>query len=179
VASPASAQRNIPGQKTIQVTGGFLDGFSLRNKAKEYAFHGSLGVTRTNRNRSHWLLAVGYQQKDYRYREQIIPRVQFTGEVGYLIPILRDRGHNIAFTVGASALAGYESSNWGKKLLYDGATLTNRDGFVGGGALTAQLETYLSDRFVLLLNVKERALFGTRFGNFHTQLGIGLRIIIN
>jgi hypothetical protein len=153
------------------MSGGSVDKFLVRNKRMN-SFHANLGLTRTNLNHTHWLFAVGYQQKDYRYREQIVPRAQFTGEVGYFIPLFRDRGQHIVFVAGVSGMVGYESSNWGNKSLYDGATLTNRDGFIGGGALTVQLETYLSDRFILLLNVKERALFGTRFGNFHTGLGI-------
>ncbi len=36
---------------------------------------------------------------------------------------------------GGSALAGYETSNRGEKLLSDGATLRNKDGFVYGGKL--------------------------------------------
>lgn len=36
-----------------------------------------------------------------------------------------------------------------------------------------------TDRVMLLLQVKERALFGTDAGNFHTQVGLGVRLIIN
>ena len=41
------------------------------------------------------------------------------------------------------------------------------------------IRTYLTDRVMLLLQVKERALFGTDAGNFHTQVGLGVRLIIN
>jgi hypothetical protein len=173
----AKAQRNIFGQKAIEISGGAVDGFSVMS-SELCSFYANIGYTRTNRNHTHWLLALGYQQKDYGYRSQTLPRVQFTGEVGYFIPVLRNRGQHIAFIIGVSAHAGYESSNWGIKLLDDGATLMNRDGFIWGGALTAQLETYLSDKVVLLLQAKERGLFGTKFGNFHTQVGIGLRFVI-
>lgn len=64
-------------------------------------------------------------------------------------------------------------------LLPDGATVTNGDCFIYGGGLTAAFETYLTDRVMLLLQVKERALFGTDAGNFHTQVGLGVRLIIN
>lgn len=53
------------------------------------------------------------------------------------------------------------------------------DCFIYGGGLTAAFETYLTDRVMLLLQVKERALFGTDAGNFHTQVGLGVRLIIN
>jgi hypothetical protein len=82
-------------------------------------------------------------------------------------------------SLGASALAGYETVNWNEKLLPDGATINNADGFLFGGALTLEMETYLSDRIVLLVNVRERLLGGSSVGNLNTQLGLGLKFIIN
>ena len=81
-------------------------------------------------------------------------------------------------SLGLSALAGYETSNWGDKLLPDGSTLTGKDGFVYGGALTLELESYITDRVVFLINARERCLFGSSVGKFHTQFGIGLKIIM-
>lgn len=57
--------------------------------------------------------------------------------------------------------------------------MTNGDSFIYGGGLTAAFDVYLTDRIVFLLQVKERALFGTDAGNFHTQIGLGIRFIIN
>ena len=51
--------------------------------------------------------------------------------------------------------------------------------FIYGGGLTAAFDVYLTDRIIFLLQVKERALFGADAGNFHTQVGLGLRLIIN
>jgi hypothetical protein len=42
-----------------------------------------------------------------------------------------------------------------------------------------ELETYLTDRLVLLLTGRERFLWGTSTGHFHTQFGIGLKYMIN
>lgn len=52
--------------------------------------------------------------------------------------------------VGASALAGYESVNWGEKVPPDGSTLHDRDAFIYGGALTLDVEFYVADRIALL-----------------------------
>ena len=41
------------------------------------------------------------------------------------------------------------------------------------------METFLSDRLVLLLNVRQRVLFGSGIGHFNTLLGFGLKFIIN
>lgn len=74
---------------------------------------------------------------------------------------------------------GYETSNWGEKLLYDGATLQSEDGFIYGGAVTLEVETYLSDRVVFLVTARERVLWGSSIGHFHTQIGVGLKFILN
>ena len=42
-----------------------------------------------------------------------------------------------------------------------------------------ELETYITDRIVLLANVRERALWGSPLGVFTTQFGLGVKIIIN
>lgn len=178
-AAPASAQRNLPGQKAFQVTGGFVDGFTLKSGDGRLAYFGNLQYVRSNRNQTRWVIGAGYQQKDYTYRSEVFPKVQFTGEAGYYVPLLADRGRHVCFSVGVSGLLGYETSNWGTKEFADGARLRNEDCFIWGGALTAELETYLSDRVVFLVNVRERALFGTDFGNWHTQVGIGFKFIIN
>jgi hypothetical protein len=83
------------------------------------------------------------------------------------------------FSLGGSALAGYETNNWGEKTLFDGSTLRNKDSFIYGGAITLEMETYLCDRVVLLLTTRERALWGTSMGHFRTQFGVGLKFIIN
>ena len=108
-----------------------------------------------------------------------IPVEQFTAEGGYYLKFLSDRRKTFFLSLGLSALAGYETSNRGDKLLPDGATLLDKDCFIYGGALTLELETYLTDRVVLLVNARERMLFGSDIGKFHTQVGMGLKFIIN
>lgn len=64
-------------------------------------------------------------------------------------------------------------------LLPDGATLLDKDCLIYGGALTLELETYLTDRVVLLVNARERMLFGSDIGKFHSQVSLGIKFIIN
>ena len=40
-------------------------------------------------------------------------------------------------------------------------------------------EAYLTDRIALLVSARERALFGSDIGKFHTQVSLGLKFIIN
>ena len=98
---------------------------------------------------------------------------------GYYLKFLSDRRKTFFLSLGLSALAGYETSNRSEKLLPDGSTLLDKDCFIYGGALTLELETYLTDRVALLLNARERALFGSDIGKFHTQVSLGLKFIIN
>ena len=59
-----------------------------------------------------------------------------------------------------SALAGYETVNWGEQMMPDGSRLTDGDNFIYGGALTLELSAYLTDKIVLLVNGRQRMLFG-------------------
>ena len=76
-------------------------------------------------------------------------------------------------------MAGYETVNWGDNLLYDGSTIQNKDKFLYGGAITLQVDVYLTDKVILLLTGRERILWGTTTGHFHTQFGIGLKFMIH
>ena len=104
---------------------------------------------------------------------------QFTAEGGYYFKILSDARKIVFVYAGASALAGYESVNWGEKVLHDGSTLHDRDAFIYGGALTLDVEFYVADRIALLANLRERLLWGGDTRKFHTQFGAGVKIIIN
>jgi hypothetical protein len=95
------------------------------------------------------------------------------------LKFLSDWHKTFFLSAGASALAGYETVNWDDKLLPDGATVNNRDVFLYGGALTLEAEIYITDRIVLLANVRERLLAGSSAGKFNTQSGIGIKYIIN
>lgn len=179
MAEKAHAQRDLPGQVGIQFTTGGVDHFLSWKSGGESHYFTSLAFTRSNRNHTYWLYGLDYQMKEYAYEGEAIPKAQFTGEIGYFIPVFSDKGRNICFRIGLSALGGFETVNRGSSRLHDGARVTNGDSFIYGGGLTAALDVYLTDRIILIMQAKERILFGTDVGNFHTQVGIGVRLIIN
>ena len=72
-----------------------------------------------------------------------ISRAQFTAEGGYYLKFLSDPTKTVFLSVGGSALAGYETVNWGERILYDGSRLLAKDAFVYGGAITLELEAYV------------------------------------
>ncbi|NDV80107.1 conjugal transfer protein TraO [Dysgonomonas sp. 511] len=172
------AQRYLPGQKGIQVMGGFVDGFTLEKKDGQ-AFFGGLALSTYTKNGNRWVFGAGYMQKSHKYKDILIPVSQITAEGGYYLNFLSDPSKTFFFSIGAFAMAGYETVNWGKELLFDGATITTEDNFLYGGAVSFEIETFLSDRFALLFNARERILFGSEINKFHFQIGVGVKVIIN
>ena len=172
----AHAQRCLPKMQGIEVRANMADGFNPGGNDGGYSFGAALSTYTKNGNR--WVIGGEYLEKHYPYKDLQIPVSQFTGEGGYYLNFLSDRKKTFFLSLGLSALAGYETSNWGDKLLPDGSTLTDKDGFVYGGALTLELESYITDRVVFLINARERCLFGSSVGKFHTQFGVGLKFIM-
>jgi Conjugative transposon protein TraO. len=178
-ADQAHAQRCLPGMRGIQVTGGMVDGFHSSDKQNELGYYFGMSMATYAKHANKWVFGAEFLNKYYPYKNDRIPVNQFTAEGGYYAKILSDHNKVVLFSLGGSALAGYETSNWGEKTLFDGSTLRDKDSFIYGGAITLEMETYLCDRVVLLLTARERVLWGTSTGHFHTQFGLGLKFLIN
>ena len=168
------AQRYLPGMKGVELRGGFAGGSEA-----PVNWYTGFAVSGYTKKANHWVVGAEYLLRNYDYRGNAIPRAQFTAEGGYYLKFLSDPTKTLFFSVGGSALAGYETVNWGERMMPDGSTLLDGDAFVYGGALTLELETYITDRIVLLAHVRERALWGSSLGVFTTQFGLGLKFIIN
>lgn len=170
----ANAQRCLPGMRGIELRGGFVDGVQ-----KPLNYYGSIALSTYTKHGNRWVFGAEYLNKNYEYKNMQIPKVQITAEGGHYLKFLSDPSKTFFLSIGGSALLGYETSRWGDKVLPDGATLLNKDAFIYGGAITLELETYISDRIVFLINARERVLWGSSIGHFHTQFGVGLKFIIN
>ncbi|MDD4227431.1 MAG: conjugal transfer protein TraO [Mariniphaga sp.] len=179
VSDKSHAQRVLPGMQGLQITSGMVDGIWSKDNRNESGYYFGAAMATYGRNANKWIFGAEYLRWDYAYENDYIPVKQFTGEGGFYYNFLSSPGKAVCFSIGASALMGYETVNRGEKLLSDGATLQNDDGFVYGGAITLEMESYLTDRVVLLLTGRERMLQGTTTGHFHVQFGIGLKFIIN
>ncbi|PXV58401.1 conjugative transposon protein TraO [Dysgonomonas alginatilytica] len=174
----AQAQRYLPGQKGLQVTVGAVDGFNLK-KGDKQAFCLGIAHSTYTKGGNRWLFGAEYLEKKHLYRDILIPVSQITGEGGYYKQFLADPSKTVFLSVGASGMAGYETINWSKELLFDGATIQSKDNAIYGGAVTFEIEAFLTDRLVLLANVRERILFGSSINKFHTQINVGVKFIIN
>ena len=158
----AYAQRYLPGMKGVELRGGFAG--NLKSPVDWYTGFAVSGYTK---RANHWVAGVEYLLKNYGYRGTSV------------LKFLSDPAKIFFLSVGGSALVGYETLNWGEKVLYDGSMLLDRDAFVYGGALTLELESYVTDRIVLLAHLRERVLWGSSLGKFTTQFGLGVRFIFN
>lgn len=175
----AMAQRLLPGMSAVEVRTDMVDGFytgSSRNCG--YSFGVYYSIFKGNANT--WSFGGEYLQTYKPYGEKgRIPVAQFTGEIGYNLHIISDYSQTFHLYGGISALAGYETVNWGKTLLSDGATLHNSDAFIYGGDVNIQADFYLSDRIALTANLKERFIFGNSTGHCRFSYGLGIRIMMD
>jgi len=162
----------------ICLTAGMADAFYNHANLNEAGYYFGTAISTYTIGGNKWVFGGEYLQKYNPYKDTRIPTTQFTAEGGYYYNFLSDAGKTFFFFFGGSALAGYETVNWGEKTLFDGSRLTNDDAFIYGGAVTLELESYLTDRIVLLLNARERCLWGGSTGHFHTQFGVGIKFIL-
>ena len=72
-------------------------------------------------------------------------------------------------------MVGYETINRGETVLFDGAKILTEDNFIYGAGGRLSFETYLSDRFVLVLQGRTKVLWGTDMEKFRPSAGFGLR----
>ena len=109
----AHAQRYLPGMKGVELRGGFANG--SKSPLNYYTGFAVSGYTpKANR----WVIGAEYLMKNYGYRDASVPRAQFTAEGGYYLKFLSDPTKTVFLSVGGSALAGYETVNWGERILY-------------------------------------------------------------
>lgn len=174
----AYGQRYLPGQKGFQMTASAVDGLNLKSGDKQ-AFAVGLAFSKYRKFGDHWVFGAEYLQKKHQYKSILIPTAQFTAEAGYYLNYFASPRKTFLFSVGLSAMAGYETVNWGKKLLYDGSTIESKEAALYGGALSLEVEAFLSDRVILLLHGRERLLFGSSINKTHLQIGMGIKFIIN
>ena len=167
------AQRRLYGQQGLQATVGKVDGFSKNS------LHAGVGLSQFTKNSHRWMFGAEYLRKKLLYKSQLVPLEQFTADAGYYRTILSDGGKTFFFSVGLSGMAGYESVNRDRTLLYDGSTIISESKILFGGVFSFEIETYIVDRIILLTGFRQRILPASTVNKFHNQLSIGIKFIIN
>lgn len=175
----ANAQRCLPKMQGIEVKANMADGFYSADKSHSAGYSFGIALSSYAKGCNKWVYGVDYLQTFSPYKDIRIPVSRFTAEGGFYYNFLSDKRKIVFCYIGGSVLAGYETVNWGEKQLFDGSRIRNKDAFIYGGALTLDFEVYLADRLALLVNVRERCLFGGDTQKFHTEYGLGVKFIIN
>lgn len=173
-ALPSHAQRLIPKQKGIEVVASVpvIKGEKLFAEKK---FGMGVSLTKYLKRENYAFLSAEYEDQILPYRTYQVPMRDMLLQVGYMQPILSDRGKNVFAYLGISALGGYEELNEEKSLLPDGATLLDRSRFVYGGAMHLSFELFLTDNVLLLFKGQGRVLSGSDLSLFRPALSAGLR----
>ena len=171
---PSQAQRLIPKQRGIEVVG------SVPLIKGEKLFTGNnfgvgISLTRYLKKENYTFVMAEYEQQNIPYRSYNVKLKDALLQVGYMHPVLSDRGKNVFLYGGISALGGYEQLNEDKRLLPDGATLLDRSRFVYGGAVHGSVEVFVTDRVLFLVKAQGRLLFGSDVHRFRLAVSAGLR----
>ena len=171
---PSQAQRLISKQRGVEVVGSvpLIKGEKLFTGDN---FGVGISLTRYLKKENYTFVGVEYEQQNMPYRSYNIKLKDALLQVGYMHPVLSDRGKNVLLYGGISALGGYEQLNEDKKLLPDGSTLLDRSRFVYGGAVHGSVEMFLTDRVLFLVKGQGRFLFGTDVHRFRPAVSAGLR----
>ena len=178
IVGQMQAQRYFHGSAGVQVRAGLVDGFHM-TKGDKQAYSFGLSMNVYTRNANQWVFGAEYLEKKIAYKDILLPIQQYTIDVGYYHTLYVLPSHTFYLLAGVSGMGGYEQVNRGKKILFDGSSIENEDHLLGGGALTLELESFLSDNFIFTITARERMLFGSTTGKFHFQLSLGLKFIIN
>ena len=171
---PSQVQRLIPKQRGIEVVGGV----PLIKGEKFLAadnFGMGAALTRYLGRENYTFVMAEYEQQNMLYRSYNVKLKDALLHLGYMHPIVSDRGKNVLLYGGISALGGYEQLNEAKKLLPDGATLLDRSRFVYGSAVHGSVEVFLTDRVLFLVKMQGRFLFGSDVHRFRPAVSAGLR----
>ncbi|WP_163399451.1 conjugal transfer protein TraO [Flavobacterium fluviatile] len=164
------AQRMIPGQKGFEINSGTLSGdIRWRN------YYLNLGLTLNGKNGNYQLWALEYSHQYSKYKALRLPLETYTAEGGYSFFLMGDTRRNFALNALLAAVLGYESINRGETLLQDGAKIISEDNFLYGAGVRLSLESNLSDHFVLLLQGRIKAVWGTDLEQLRPSAGLGLR----
>ncbi|MEA9412611.1 conjugal transfer protein TraO [Flavobacterium sp. PL02] len=166
----AKAQRMLPKQKGLEVNAGVLSNDKIGND-----YYLNIGMTVNGKNGSYQLWSLEYSHQYHDYKELRIPQETFTAEGGYSFFLLGDARKNITLNAAITGVVGYESINRGEIMLYDGAKILSEDNFIYGAGGRLTIETYLSDRFVLVLQGRAKVFWGTDLEQFRPSAGVGLR----
>ena len=168
------AQRLVPGQKGLEMSASvpIVKGKSL---FKQDDFGMTLSLSHYLKQGKYTFLSAGYEQQALSYRSYQVPMRDYLLQMVYGYPLLSDKGKNVFFYLGASALVGYEQLNRDMVILPDGAKLLDGSRWVYGAGLHTSVELFLTDRIIVGGKAQLRYLFNSDVLRLRPTLSLGLR----
>lgn len=167
------AQRLVPSQKGLEVSAmPIVKGKSL---LKQDNFGLTLSLSHYLKRGKYTFVSAGYEQQALSYRSYQVPLRDYLVQMGYAHPLLSDKGKNVFFYLGTSALVGYEQLNQDKGFLSDGAKLLDGSRWVYGAGVHTSVEFFLTDRIIVGGKAQLRYLFNSDVHRLRPMLGLGLR----
>ena len=166
----AKAQRMLPKQRGLEVSTGVLSDNKIGND-----FYINMAMTINGKNGNYQIWALEYTHQYHDYKDLSIPQETYSAEGGYSLFLLGDARKNITLNAAITGVLGCESINRGEELLFDGSKIVSEDNFIYGAGGRLSFETYLSDRFVLVLQGRTKVFWGTDLKQFRPSAGVGLR----
>ncbi len=167
------AQRLIKGQTGFEATIGLISD----KKPLHDFFYVQAGMTINRKNGNYQFYGIEYTRNKHEFEGFKIPIETYTAEGGYSFKLLGDWEKKVSLNLGLMAILGYEVINKNENLLPNGAVIQDENSFIYGGGVRLSLETYLNDHFVLLLQGRIKAVFGTTIGQIRPSAGVGVRYI--
>ena len=174
---PATAQRLYKGQKAFGISAGFVDNYDLQ-KRDNSGYFGRFEYSAVTKSRNLWLFGVQGSVKYYEYLRSLAAVTQFVGDIGYQVPVLHNYRYSYALSFQLGVNGGYEAVSADDREFPNGAIVDARDRFLYGGYVGGNFKVYLSNRTALFVDFKERFLNGSDIANFHSNLGIGIQIML-
>ena len=166
------AQRLVPSQKGLEVSASVP---IVKSLLKQDDFGVALSLSHYLKRGKYTFVSAGYEQQALSYRSYQVPLRDYLVQVGYAHPLLSDKGKNVFFYLGTSALVGYEQLNRDKMILPDGAKLLDGSRWVYGAGLHTSMELFLTDRIIVGGKAQLRYLFNSDVHRLRPTLGLGLR----
>lgn len=166
-------QRMYPNQKGIELQIG-----STATNPINSNYYAQLALIINKSRGSYQIWALEYTHQSQVYNRQKIPLQTYITEGGYGFILWSNSKKSILLNTAITALIGYEQINRGVHILADGAQIINQDRFIYGMGGRIRLETYLSDRFILLFQSQIKAIFETDWQHFRPATGLGFRFTL-
>jgi len=169
----ADAQVHMTGVNHIEISSGFF--YSL----DEPGYHA--GVYYSKVKSKHWWWRVGFQAntQELSLKSFAIPVNKYLVKWSYFYTLGSLFRHHLYFNVGGGVLAGYEEINLGEARINESVILKDRSKVVYGLNPEANIELFLTSKFILSLNYNKRVLINSDLSNWDDVYSGGVKFYLH